>query len=255
MLGGVDVGHGAAAGHVGHPVHQELPPGDQDTRRARPADELVRAQEHRVLVGQRLQAGAVHLDVDVRPSSGEIPERECAVAVEQHRDAVGVTDDAGDIARRGERPDLQWSGGVPGKFVLQRADVYMAVGVLPDDHDISDRLPPRQLIGVMLERPDEDHRPVTGRDPGAELVAVIELGGDPQAQDADQFVDRTGTSRPGEDHHRLCVAADRGTDDAQGVLTQPARLQAGATGFGVGVGVAGQHLAPDEVLQEAQRPA
>ena len=39
---GVDVGDGAAAGHVGHPVGHELAAHDEDAGRARAADELVR---------------------------------------------------------------------------------------------------------------------------------------------------------------------------------------------------------------------
>ena len=39
---------------------------------------------------------------------------------------------------------------------------------------------------------------------------------------------------------------------AAGVLAQPRRLQAGAAGLGVRVGVAGQHLVADEVLDEGQ---
>ena len=39
-----------------------------------------------------------------------------------------------------------------------------------------------------------------------------------------------------------------------GVLAQPRRLQAGARRLGVGVGVAGEDLVADEVLDEAQRP-
>jgi hypothetical protein len=51
---------------------------------ARAADELVRAQEDGVLVGQRIPARAAgHLDVDVRRRCGEVPEREGAVYVQQ----------------------------------------------------------------------------------------------------------------------------------------------------------------------------
>ncbi len=43
-------------------------------------------------------------------------------------------------------------------------------------------------------------------------------------------------------------------DDRPGLLAQPGGLQPGAAGLGVRVGVAGQHLVADEVLEEAQRP-
>ena len=62
-------------------------------------------------------------------------------------------------------------------------------------------------------------------------------------------------ARPGEDHHRLVVAADRLVDDPPRVLAQPGGLQAGAARLGVRVRVARQHLVADEVLDEGQRPA
>ena len=73
-------------------------------------------------------------------------------------------------------------------------------------------------------------------------------------EDADHLVDRAGRAGAGEDDHGLLVAADRVADDLPGVLAQPGGLQAGAGGLGVGVGVAGQHLVADEVLDEARRP-
>ena len=39
-------------------------------------------------------------------------------------------------------------------------EVDAAVGVRADHHDVGERLAPRQLVGVVLVRPDEDHRPV-----------------------------------------------------------------------------------------------
>ena len=51
------------------------------------------------------------------------------------------------------------------------------------------------------------------------------------------------------------VPAGGVVDDLPGVLPQPAGGQAGAGTFGVGVGVAGQHVLADHVLDEVQRPA
>ena len=87
-----------------------------------------------------------------------------------------------------------------------------------------------------------------------EAVRVVELGRDADAEDADQLVDGAGRAGAGEDDHGLVVAADRVADDLAGVLAQPGGLQAGAGGLGVGVGVPGQHLVADEVLDEGQRP-
>ena len=70
----------------------------------------------------------------------------------------GVADDAGDVAGRREGADLQRPVGVVDQLTLERGDVDVAVGVLRDDHDVGDRLAPRQLVGVVLERADEDDR-------------------------------------------------------------------------------------------------
>ena len=63
-----------------------------------------------------------------------------------------------------------------------------------------------------------------------------------------------GAARPGEDHDGVVVAVHGVVDDPPGVLAQPGRLQAGAAALGVRVGVAGQHLVADEVLEEGQGP-
>ena len=81
---GVDVRHRAASDDVGNRVLEQLAPDDQHARGARPADELVRREEGRVLVrAGMLGATRVELDVDVRRRCGEIPEGERAVAMEQ----------------------------------------------------------------------------------------------------------------------------------------------------------------------------
>ena len=60
---------------------------------------------------------------------------------------------------------------------------------------------------------------------------------------------------PAEDHHGVVVAVDRAVDLGAGVLAQPGGLQPGAAALGVGVGVAGEHLVADEVLDEAEGAA
>ena len=77
VLGRVDVRDGAAADDVGHAVGEQLAPHDEHAGRARAADELVRAEEDRVLVGERMVCAlGPHLDLDVRRGRGEVPERE-----------------------------------------------------------------------------------------------------------------------------------------------------------------------------------
>ena len=125
-----------------------------------------------------------------------------------------------------------------GEFCL----VDVTVGVLVDGDHVGDGLAPGQLVGVVLEGPDEHDRTLRRRNRSCQVVAVLEVGGDPQAEDADQLVDGCGRPGAGEDDDSLGVAADCPVDDLAGVLAQPARLEAGAAGLGVGVGVAGEHL-------------
>ena len=82
MLGRIHVGDRAAAGDVGHPVVQQVASNNEHARCARTADELMRAEENRVLVRERIATyTAVHVDVDIGCGGGEVPERQRAVPV------------------------------------------------------------------------------------------------------------------------------------------------------------------------------
>jgi hypothetical protein len=107
---------------------------------------------------------------------------------------------------------------------------------------------------VVLERPDEHHRPLPRRDALQQPIPLGQAGRQPQLEDADQLVDRGGGAGATEDHHVVVGATDGVADQPAGVLAQPRRLQSGTRAFGVRVGVAGQHLVADEVLDEVQRP-
>jgi hypothetical protein len=50
-------------------------------------------------------------------------------------------------------------------------------------------------------------------------------------------------------------AADRVMDDLPGLFPQPPGRQPRAGALGMGVGIPGQHLVADDVLDEAGRPA
>ena len=221
-----------------------------------PPMNLCGAEEHRVLVcrgvGHAAPTPAVHLDVDVGRRSGVVPEREGAVLVEEGGDRVGVGDDARDVARGREGADEERALGVLDESLPQHRDVDVAVEVLRDDDDVGDALTPHDLVGVVLVGADEDDRALVGGDEIARVPTVLEVRRDAQSEDADELVDGPGAARTGEDDHRLVVTADGVTDRATGVLAQPGRLQARARALGVGVGVAGEHLVADEVLDEGQ---
>ena len=134
--------------------------------------------------------------------------------------------------------------------------VDVPVGVLGADHDVGDRLAPRQLVGVVLERADEDDRPLVGRD----VVGEVRAGPRAPRGSAGRGCRSAWRSR------RCCPSPAKITAQSSSaphglvhqpprVLAQPRGLQAGAARLGVGVGVAGEHLAPDEVLEEADRAA
>ena len=83
----VDKRDGATAQHSGDPVGEQLTTSRQGCPACRAADELVRGEEDRVLVGHRvLVPPGVHVDVDVRRCGGEVPEGQGAVLVEQRGD-------------------------------------------------------------------------------------------------------------------------------------------------------------------------
>ena len=255
VIGRPDIGHGAATHDVGHAIREQLAPHREHTGSAGAADELVRADEHGVLVRERvLRARRVHLDLDVGRGGREVPERERVVAMQHVGDRAGVREDSGHVRRCGERPDLQRTRRVRDELGLEGGEVDVAVAVLGDDDDVGDRLAPRQLVRMVLEWADEDHGPLLRRNLRGQPVAIVERRRESQAEDADQLVDRAGCTRAAEDDAGLVGAADGVVDDLARVVAQAARLQAGAGRLGVRVRVARQHLVADQVLDESERP-
>ena len=227
MLLLIDVRDRAAARARGHGVAKEVPLDDEHARRLRTADELVRRDEHRVLVDERVVA-IVHLDLHVRTGRREVPERQRAVLVEQPRDRALIGRDARDVGGRREAADLERPRRVLDQLLLEVCEIDVAISVLVDHHDLGDRLTPGQLVGVMLEGPDEHDRALVVRDLLAELVARVEIGGQPQVHDVDQLVDRAGRAGATEDHQIVGAAADRAVDDLARVVAELGGLPAGA---------------------------
>ena len=212
-------------------------------------------QEDRVLVRQRVVAARRRpLDRDVRRGRREVPERERAVAVQQVGDRARVRDDARHVAGGRERADLERARLVRRELQLELGEVDVAVGVLADHDHVGDRLAPRQLVGVVLERPDEHHRALLRRDVAGRSYESSRSAGIRRFEDPDQLVDRGRRAGAAEDHDRLVVTADRVVDDPPRVLAQAGRLQPGAARLGVRVRVPRQHLVADEVLDEARAP-
>src|SRR3569623_3568866 len=248
----VDVRDRAAAGTRRHRVAQQLALDDEHARRLRAADELVRRDEHGVLVRA---VALVDLDVAVRAGGGEVPEAERAVLVEELGDGGLNGRDAGDVGGGREAADLERPRGEAHELLLEVRESDVTIGILVDHDDIGDRLAPRQLVGVMLERADEHDRALGFGDAVRELVARVEIGRDAQLQDVDQLVDRAGRAAAGEDHQVIGAAADRALDHLTRVLAERRRLPAGAARLGVRVRVERHDLVADEVLVERDRAA
>ena len=80
----VDVGHRSATDDGWHAVGQQLLADRQDAGGSWAADELVRREDDRVLVGEGVLAGGGrHVDLDVGAGRGEVPDRQCAVLVKE----------------------------------------------------------------------------------------------------------------------------------------------------------------------------
>ena len=254
VVAGIDVGDRSTTRGGRHAVREQVAARGEYPRRAGAADELVRADEDRILVVQLspvARAMGRQFDVHVRCGSPEIPERSRAESVEQDGDCTGVADDPGDIRCRREASDLQFAAGVPGEFSFERREVDPPVGILGDRHHVGDGLAPRQLVGMVLVRPDEHDRALGRGDPGQEVVAIIEVRRQAEVQYVDQLVDRPGGPRTAEDDRVVVrVAAKRVTNDRPRVLTEPRRLESCATRFGMRVGIQRQDGRPDVVLDK-----
>lgn len=81
-----------------------------------------------------------------------------------------------------------------GEFGRKVRQIDVAVAILADHDDIRERLAPRQLVGLVFFRAEEHDRPLRGGNALAQLVAVLQLRGDAQAQEADPFVERARSS-------------------------------------------------------------
>ena len=250
----VHPGDGAAARHRGHRADQ-VPADHQHAGRAGTADELVRGQEDGVLLvpGPRRALGHPHRQV--RPGRGEVPAGQRAVLVQQAGDRPGVGPDAGHVGGGREAADPQWTVRVPAQLRGQRPLVDRPVRGRRDHHHVRDRLPPGQLVGVVLVRSDQDDRPLLGRDPRGQAVPLVERGWQAQAEDAHELVDGGRAAGAAEDHQVVLGAADGVPDHPARVLDQPGGLPPGQRALAVGVAVAGQDMPADDVLDQVDRAA
>jgi hypothetical protein len=147
--------------------------------------------------------------------------------------------------------DLQFDGpSAPGRKARRPAD-----GCVPVNHrDVGDQLAPGQPVPVVLEGPGEhDGRCPAEDSPRWKLSSRLE----------GILSQRMPTSLPIAivlpSRRRVTtvvlVPADRIACDCARVVTLPGGLQAAAVGPSVDVGLPGEHLIANEVVDEGQRPA
>ena len=258
LHGRVHVPHRAAPGDDRNAVGEQGAARHEHTGGARPADELVRREEDGVLVVQlgALPAPGPHLDLHVGGRGGEVPEGERPVLVEEGRYGRHVGDDAGDVGGGREGADLEWPVGVAAQLLLQVIEVDAAVQVLVDGDHVGDRLPPGEVIRVVLVGTHEHHGTRFDRDVVGEAVALVQVVGDPEVEDADQLVDGGRGARAGE-HDRVLVGlpSHRLEHDGPRLLAEARGLEARPGTLGVGVGVQGQDRVADPVLDEGEGPS
>jgi hypothetical protein len=124
--------------------------------------------------------------------------------MERDRDRVHVRDDPGDVRRSREAADLQRSTRVARQLGFEMGEVDPTLGVLPDRDDVDARLPPRQLVRMVLVGTDEDDGPL-GAGPG-------------EVEQQDELADGAGRTRSAEDDDVVGGAVDGAVDDPAGVL-------------------------------------
>ena len=176
------------------------------------------------------------------------------MSVQQGGNGTAVGQDPGHVRGRREAADQQRAVRVAGQLLFEVGQVDMPVGVFADDHDVGNRLAPRQLIGVMFVRPHEHDWTLRFRNLRGKTETLIQAGRDPQFQNPDQLIHRCRRPGSAEDDQVIIGAADGVPDDPAGVLAQPRRLQPGSRALGMGVRIARQDRVADEVLDEVQCP-
>lgn len=83
MLMWVDVGNSSPTDDVGNRIGEQFPTDDQNPRGTGASDELVRAEHDGIEIGEGILADArIHPDINVGSGRCEIPECDCAVAMQ-----------------------------------------------------------------------------------------------------------------------------------------------------------------------------
>ena len=172
-----------AAGHRRHAVAEQRALDDEHAGRPGAADELVRREEDRVLVGEpRAGAGSCRsAGTGRRPRSPSTTARRGGAARSRPRSTsvmIPVTFEAAE-----KLPIFSGRSAWRRSSCLEVVDVDAPVGVLADRDDLGDRLAPGQLVRVVLVRADEHHRPLargSEREQPDRAVSIAPVEPEPQ---------------------------------------------------------------------------
>ncbi len=123
---------------------------------------------------------------------------------------------------------------------MGEVDAGLSVGA--DLDHLGHALAPGQDIGMVFVGADQHNRPWPG------------LGRALKAEKSDQLVDRAGHARAGEDHLVGVARVETLADIGPRRFARPRRLPATETVLGMAIGIGGQDLVADVILDLGQRP-
>ena len=235
-------------------VREEPPVRDEETGCPRPAEKLVDREEDRVEPRVRIARG-VHVDVDVGAGGSEVEEGEGSVPVEDAGEGVDVVEDSGDVRGGAERPDLPRAVFPALELGVEVLDRDPPCRVEVDVDRVADRLAPGNVVGVVLHHRPEDDGPGVLGDLPHQVVALLELVGDAQAEDVDEPIDRARRPRPHRDEDVFLRRADVARDPREGRLVVARHQAAGVVALGVGVRHEGEDLLGELLLDVGVEPA
>ena len=149
---------------------------------------------------------------------------------------VNVVQDAGDVRGRAECPDLPGTVGVCGELPVQILGADPPVRVEIDVDRVSDRLPPGDVVRVVLHQRPEDDRAVRFGNLPEEVMPLLELVRNPEAEDEDQPVDGSRGAGADRDQNVFARRPDIGADPGERLLVALRHVTAAGAAFGVCVG-------------------
>ncbi len=227
-----DEAHGAAAWPC-RPIRDDgVATHDQHAGGARSADEFVGRDDDGV---DRRIGCRCHRDRQVWSAAGIVPDHQRAGRLGEAGDADDVGNDARHVRGGREGADDAPPRPCLCKGVGKRVEIRPALAGLGDLDHLGAAFAPRQDVGMMFVRADDDERPRA------------------DAEQSGQPVDASSGAGAGEDHRVVLRGAAAGADRGACLAAQPGHEATAVGRLGVAVGIVGQHLFEHETLDLHQR--